>query len=300
VQISTYLDASNTLRKMLGDTDRKDSEPDITQLALLSLSGGNDTLRNMVRMMSVGGNGYAREYMVQVHKLLHALMEEGGKRAHKTAMRACSTANDVLFPMGVEHYRGRTGDKNLMLKTDQFPFIPASADTLPNIASKWPEFFKGKKFVDVGCGPGEKVFHAALLSKDMECRGIEFDHAMVAVANNIENEIRLFGGRVRFKCADATTLDFSRYDRVYTYIPIQGGKELEKFYTRIWDTLPDKAMWFEVDGNGLWSELGRKIRGATSVGKSRHMMRLPAKRPAKKKGAEPSKKSTSLKKKRAS
>jgi SAM-dependent methyltransferase len=183
----------------------------------------------------------------------------------------------VLFPEGIDFFRSQADAKARTLKNGQFPYIPSGPECLVRLKTNHPDFFAGGRFIDIGCGIGDKVFLAEFLADDkMRCEGIEFDHTTHSIANHVLHKARL--SRVSFHLGDAMEFDFGAYDRVYTYLPMD--QEREKFYTHVWGQLPAGALWYEVSPDS-WATIGRRVCNAKKV--NHHLYRVPAKRKAAKK-----------------
>ncbi len=139
-------------------------------------------------------------------------------------------------------------DKSKTLNTLAYPPIPASVSLVYSFIFNNKEtvkFLEGINFIDVGCGLGDKVFFMSIIS-DMKCHGIEMDYMSAHLASYLNDcsEHPIF-------CDNALNHDFSDYDRIYTYQPInpctqEGCEDLYKLYKHIFDTMPINGMWLEM------------------------------------------------------
>ena len=190
------------------------------------------------------------------YTLRATLIDELQKKAYSCRdfdkiVRAVSLTMLLVFPEGVRNYSSDTnkryqGDAN---QKQQYPYIPYDLTSFIKGLRSVPSFLKGSSFIDVGCGIGDKVFIASLLSKDMECAGIEYDTSTHAIANS-KSFINKYHD---FICGDAFKHDFSKYDRIYTYQPIGNQEVLLDLYKHIADTMPCNGMWFEANSY-VWNE----------------------------------------------
>lgn len=166
-------------------------------------------------------------------------------------VRAMSLTMLLVFPEGVRNYaddmnKRRSGDIN---QREQYPYIPYDLSSFVKGLRSVPSFLKGNSFIDVGCGIGDKVFIASLLSKSMQCSGIEYDTSTHAIAQRksfLERHHAFIRG-------DAFKHDFSKYDRIYTYQPIGNQAILLDLYRHIADTMPHNGMWFEA-ASPVWEQ----------------------------------------------
>lgn len=156
-------------------------------------------------------------------------------------------------------YSFSMGDKGKSKYEDrkQYPYIPSRLTMIAKLMScKYTgQYGRGKSFIDIGCGIGDKVFMAALHSGSYNLAhgrfvGLEYDYATAAVAEEVKGHLP---GKdmatVRFIQADALKYkDFGAFDRIYTYLPMTDDASLSKFYGHIWRQLPPDAMWFELAG----------------------------------------------------
>lgn len=81
-----------------------------------------------------------------------------------------------------------------------------------------------KSFIDVGCGGGDKL---ALMKEHfprLKVYGVEHDPAMAAWAATVGDKVW---------CADAFTIDYSKFDLIYAYWPISNRKLMDELIARI-------------------------------------------------------------------
>lgn len=181
--------------------------------------------------------------------------------------RACLAFESIIFPEGIHLYsmddnKRHVGDKN---QKDQYQYIPCNITSFIRGVLSTKDFLKGKKFVDVGCGIGDKVFVTDFLSSKMECSGIEYDTTTHSVA---QEKSFIYGRGLRFKRADAFSVDFSEYDRIYTYQPLHNETKLLKLYKHIAKTMPKGGMWFEASSL-IWENFIRDSKKFEVVSSSK-------------------------------
>lgn len=121
------------------------------------------------------------------------------------------------------------------------------------------DFDKGERFIDIGCGHGAKVILAYFFSK-MECHGIEYCKDYVDLAHKGYNHYVYSHGNDkwtvskgamvlgdRIKRIDAFDFKgYGKFDRIYTYMPVEDNNLRLKFYRHIIRHLKVGTLWMEV------------------------------------------------------
>jgi len=165
---------------------------------------------------------------IVVEKLLHFLREKMFPDLLGASFHPLSTNNQLL---------------DMQKPNQQFPYIPSGLHYLLGCP---PKFLEGKKFIDIGCGIGDKVICAAILS-NMVCYGIEYDFYPVGIGKHIINNLVPcdLQPKAILLHGDAFTHDFKEYDRIYTYRPLKEDSALYNFYKHIALCLQVGTMWLE-------------------------------------------------------
>ncbi len=104
------------------------------------------------------------------------------------------------------------------------------------------------RFLDVGCGMGEKVFLAFALGRFSQCDGLEYDAKMAAVADFLFNRIAT-PDRYPVCIIQGDALEFDRYgdyDVVYMYRPFREREPMSRLVRRIAAQLKPGAIMFDV------------------------------------------------------
>lgn len=99
------------------------------------------------------------------------------------------------------------------------------------------------RFVDVGCGIGDKVLlaHASGLFETVS--GIEYNRMTSVHAHMIMDNMRLDAA---IHNGDAFDVDFGRFDFIYLYMPINKREKLIELYKHIARTMPVNGLIMEV------------------------------------------------------
>lgn len=97
------------------------------------------------------------------------------------------------------------------------------------------------KFIDVGCGIGDKVLLADAFSY-LDGYGIEYEDQTYWLSQTfLPRKLR-----PQIFHTDAKEFDFSGYNLIYLYCPIFDGNSIHKLYRRILDTMDNGAVMLEV------------------------------------------------------
>jgi len=109
---------------------------------------------------------------------------------------------------------------------DLFNFI----EKMDNLTKLYPRF---KKFIDVGCGIGDKV----LIAKEffgLDATGIEYSDYTSGVA---KRKLKNLG--VNIIHDDAFNLDFGEYNYIYLYVPIQNPVKMGELGKHILNSMKE-------------------------------------------------------------
>lgn len=159
----------------------------------------------------------------------------------------------IGYPGGVECYCA--GGSNLKDKYGHPGAYPAIASRIRNlcvISIAYPKWLRSK-FVDVGCGVGDKVCAFAMLANDADMYsavGIDHDWYPLAIAQRAAYACQM-SRYTNFECLDATKVNyFDRFGSIYTYVPVRASSQKmhDKFYGNIAKQLEPGTMWYEVVG----------------------------------------------------
>lgn len=119
------------------------------------------------------------------------------------------------------------------------------------------------RFLDVGCGIGEKLFLAFALGAFTQCDGIEYDARTAAVADFLFDRI---APRKRYpvQIVRGDSLDFDRYgdyDVIYMFRPMWQSESMNRLVRRIAAQLKPGAIMFDVlrDGFALKKEADNQL-----------------------------------------
>lgn len=125
-----------------------------------------------------------------------------------------------------------------------------------------PEQVHKLKFIDVGCGVGEKIYLAKLFG--MDCYGLELREELIAEGKKLLLEMGFGCGNWcekpnvddRFIHANALTYNYKDFDILYFYCPLVDSKLQEKLEARIAKTAKVGAVVIPANAHGCfgWDE----------------------------------------------
>jgi hypothetical protein len=130
-----------------------------------------------------------------------------------------------------------------------YPYITMNTvNFVTNIKGLLTEKFKDVdpktiKFVDVGCGIGDKVLLANFVF-DLNSVGIEYNPHYYEIAKFNESNTKT--KNVKFICEDAFNVDFKEFDFVYMYCPIADGDLMGKLNKHIWKTMKKGGLLYDI------------------------------------------------------
>jgi len=147
-----------------------------------------------------------------------------------------------LFP---DYDRLKRIDDDKQKKDGHFENIPYNIDSFINLMKYFPD---RDRFIDVGCGTGEKVFLAHLLGFKKSI-GIEYTKEYYEYSiKNIQIP------DIEFKNMDAFDYDFSHEQVVYLYHPLKYKKPMLDLWGKIIDELPQGAVMIEASPNATCAD----------------------------------------------
>lgn len=139
------------------------------------------------------------------------------------------------------------GERKDSVAKDQhhYPYIAFSplffADRVEWLLNKYPHLRK-TKFIDIGCGIGDKVLIAKVLF-DLDAYGVEytpFSHSVGTWCLHHEYmDNRLILG-------NAFDMDYGDYGFIYTYSPMVSASAMYSLYEHVVKTVPARTVWLEV------------------------------------------------------
>lgn len=184
---------------------------------------------------------------------VHSIFEQGAKRAN-------NRIGDTPFEKEERVVRKDGGYKCIHLSPDQFCVM--LGEVLQHRGFKdddsWLSRSKRLKFLDVGCGVGEKVYLASLfglnsfgleLRKELVDEGVELfksmGHGIIHWSENPVTDC--------FIHADALTYDYSNFDILYFYCPLVDHTLQKKLELQIANTAKKGAIVIPASPWGFFS-----------------------------------------------
>lgn len=109
-------------------------------------------------------------------------------------------------------------------------------------------FHKSGKFLDIGCGVGEKVFLAHVFGQFSSCEGLEYDAKTLAVAEFLLDRIQPRDHYpIKLMQGDALAFDdYGDYDVVYMYRPMRDHCLMRKLIRRVAAQIKPGAIMLDV------------------------------------------------------
>ncbi len=175
-------------------------------------------------------------------------------------LEATKALAHVFQPRRAVNYRtdydAGTGDST------HYPYIAFDADRFAELIRFAGYIDSPGRFLDVGCGVGEKPFLAYALGAFTQCDGIEFNTDTVAVANYLFGMISSSSPYpIRVFPADAFVFDrYAEYDFVYMYRPLRDRSMMHALFR----TITSKMAVGAVVVDAINSELALKKLGGGS------------------------------------
>lgn len=125
------------------------------------------------------------------HSIIKVMVDLRSRDLNRTQLKYLSRLLlKMIYPEGIRIYTAECGKKDISFKNKdvnvQYPYIPYFFDSFFNIMHKYPKFSKGKKFIDIGCGIGDKSFLMKFLFPELSCYGLEYDSINIGIAQKKE------------------------------------------------------------------------------------------------------------------
>lgn len=182
---------------------------------------------------------------------MHSIFEASAQRANNRIGSTETERRDRVV-------RSDGGYKCIHL--DPIYFISMLGDVLQH-QKILAENMYGMKFLDIGCGVGEKIYLASLFGLD--CYGLELREELINEGKNILQSMghggynSFYGLRPKepscFIHADALTYDYKDFDILYFYCPLCDGNLQVKLEEQIAKTAKVGAIVFTGGSRGCFS-----------------------------------------------
>ena len=132
-------------------------------------------------------------------------------------------------------------------RKDYYPYIPLHPMRFLNVLKSLRLLFGHREsFIDVGCGIGEKVLLAHHTEMFDKCYGIEYSSYTHDIA---KSKIEPIIGSNTIIYGDAFAHDFSTYDTIYMYCPIQNPDTMLRLLEYIYKTMREDAIIIFFNGS---------------------------------------------------
>ena len=122
-------------------------------------------------------------------------------------------------------------DHDMTFSLQPYPYIPSYIDPFIRVVVKAMKEVRKESptFIDAGCGIGDKIKLANWLG--CKAYGVEYSKFLINIATQIHRRIAddIFLG-------DITTFDFSPYDIIYAYNPMQSREGMYAFFNNVHKT----------------------------------------------------------------
>ena len=215
------------------------------------------------KQVSILGSSFDKRNLPLIRNVFDMACEDQG---HKFLNHTVEFIMNAIFRdsnYGISHVNSEVKTE-FETKNRYYPYISFTREDFIRILWRVGNFFKtknmrSKKFIDVGCGIGDKVLFANLLGYDSY--GIEYNEHTYNLGKHFLNDVdwcRLIRG-------DAFSHDFSTYDVIYLYVPIADHKLMIELHKHIYSTMKAGAKIYDV-GMGVRG-IYRNIFGKNPSGK---------------------------------
>lgn len=159
---------------------------------------------------------------------------------------------DAMFSFGFyggEGIRGAPAEIKSEIEKEGrcFPYIPYDQKEFLWAMNKISPSYLRKQhdFIDVGSGIGDKVLLAQLLGFKT-ATGVEINNHTSQLAKHFLNVRHDEETNIRLINKDAFDLDFSEFNFIYMYRPIQDEKLLAKLHKKVLDEMPADGRFVDV------------------------------------------------------
>jgi hypothetical protein len=200
---------------------------------------------------------------------------------NENGYRQLSVSREILKE--IYNYRTHGMEEKSEVEKGNYKYIPFNYETFVEMILVLQKKFHKKSFIDIGCGIGDKVILAEIFGDFEKVTGIELNETTYHVAKyfcligqlpfqNFDDYFKKFHlekGKLTAKTEreilheNAFDHNFSEYDFIYMYSPIQDGKLLRKLYEKVLLEMPIGGIILEVLTSWLLIEvledLGVKI-----------------------------------------
>jgi len=213
--------------------------------------------------------GYGKDFtdsLVKVHN--QSIKESGDERYYFYKLWRNSLNSNSGDKFGLSAAETKTEKEH---KMGVYAYIPSDTRDFLKLINKNKKF-KKKHFIDVGSGPGGKVFFASIFGNFETCSGVEITKSTYRISKHLKDALQLcyykrngkaskniYEEPLKFHNADGCTYDFSKYDFIYMYVPMfkEGLKDL---YRNILVTAPVGAVIVDYSWNSYIHEVLKDFR----------------------------------------
>ena len=185
--------------------------------------------------------GYTRRYVEWVRRNIG--MSNRPLRWEAVALALFSVYGDMLDQAHCSEVKSED-------EKHYYDYVPYDRERFYDMLHEWSDHvdmggeYRTKRFIDVGCGIGDKVFLAWLV-KGWEAHGVELnDHTYQLGKYALHNYIR--DQHINLIHHDAFDLSYEDYDIVYMYCPIKSSTLLGELYQHVYETMREGAIMVEV------------------------------------------------------
>jgi SAM-dependent methyltransferase len=118
-------------------------------------------------------------------------------------------------------------------RNDAYPYIPLCPSHFISLIQKAMNHIDKKpvRFVDAGCGIGDKIKLVEYFFSYVYASGIEYNRVLIEMAKAKYDEYN--DDRIDIHTGDITKFDFSPYNLIYAYNPIQTFEGMLKFFENV-------------------------------------------------------------------
>lgn len=151
--------------------------------------------------------------------------------------------------------------------------IPLSTYLFIEMAIEVRKLFKDKdiKFVDAGCGVGDKLYLASMVLNPKKFKGLELSKYIINYGSyKYRGRGLMVNGENPFILGDITTFNFKPFNLIYAYNPINGERGMYEFFLNVLNTAEVGTIcWFENVHTG-WGAMNR-INEEVHLKKFKHL-----------------------------